>query len=135
MKGVLGPQGHLDIGRDLGLDSRSFAGRLEPLEARARPPVELPEDEPGGAAGVANDTRLGDPGKDVSGAAGDVLGAERRSQLLLVVDPVLERDDGRVRTDEAGQDIAVNTNPQIPVAFLGGHPHDHDDHDDGEVDS
>jgi len=71
--------------------------RVDAVRPRA---VEFAVDEPGRPTCVRDDARRVDGREDVGDAAGDVRLADRLGDPPLVVDPVLERDDGRLRPDE-----------------------------------
>jgi hypothetical protein len=65
--------------------------------------VQLPERDARRPASVHDHPRLGDPGKDERGPAHHVVLPDRPGELLLVLDPVLQRHHRRAVTQQRPQ--------------------------------
>ncbi len=97
---VLGPQRCANIVDEAGVDSGPLTGREKGFKALSARPVQLPEDDPGRAARVADDAGLGNAGEYVGRSAGHMLGPDSGRQLFFVVDAVLQRDDHRIGPEQ-----------------------------------
>jgi hypothetical protein len=98
-EGELLPLGDANVVRGARRDATLKADvedRLDALGWRAGPLAEDDGPRPGGL----DDPRLGDGGEDVGRPTEDMWPADRGGDLLLVVDAVLERDDGRARVEQ-----------------------------------
>ncbi len=95
---ILLPQHAPNVRRDLDGYRRGAERVPQPFAARRRPAVELAEDD-AAAEAMRDDTGRLDPGEHVRRAADGVGAAEHGVDLLLVVDAVLKRHHGGLRTD------------------------------------
>jgi hypothetical protein len=96
----LRPELGTDVRGDLGVDAARDEDLEDPLGAGAPTAIELAEHDPVRGPGLFDDAGRGEGDEDEGGAAHDVPWADDRLDPVLVVDPVLEREDGRLRAQE-----------------------------------
>jgi hypothetical protein len=94
------PQCAPDVGRELDADARLRARVAERRRRRRVAAVERADDEPRHRAGVRDDARLADRGRDVRDAAQHMRRSNHPSDDVGRVDPVLERNDDSAARDE-----------------------------------
>ena len=102
-EGELGPQHGLNARRQLRPESGLLAARQQALRPLAGVAVEFPEGDAGRSAGVQDHPRLGDLNKDEGSSAHHVVFPDLPSELFFVLDPVLQRYDGRVLAHQWSQ--------------------------------
>ncbi len=122
--------------RHVALEGRCFVLSASQFARRSDFPADYPLD-------VQPDEIVISGGSCIIDPLGQVLAAPARGSEMVIT-AELDLDQivrGKFDLDITGHysrpdlfRLSVNTNPQVPVAFLGSRPHDHDDHDDGEVD-
>lgn len=122
--------------RHIAFEGRCFVLSASQFARRSDYPADYPLDVQPDEIVIAGGSCIIDP-------LGQVLAAPARGSEMVIT-AELDLDQivrGKFDLDITGHysrpdlfRLSVNTNPQVPVAFLGSHAHDHDDHDDGEVD-
>src|SRR5437667_363977 len=96
---VLLPECAPDVRRELGVDRGAGEAPGQRLRARRQPPVELAEDDPAGEV-VGDDAGPVDGREHPGDAAHGGTGAQDLVDRVVVVEAVLEGEDGRVGSDD-----------------------------------
>ena len=94
---VLLPDRATDIVADLGIDAAPLAGLVERLDTRRMAAVVFAENQALQRARLGNDSRPTDIGADIGDAAHERLVTEDRPQHVVLLYPVLKRDDAGLR--------------------------------------
>ena len=122
--------------RHIAVEGRCFVLSATQFARRSDYPSDYPVDVPADEILMAGGSCIIDPLGQV--LAAPARGSETFITAELDLDQIIR---GKFDLDITGHyarpdvfRLSVNTNPQVPVAFIGGQPHDHDhnhdDHDD-----